>query len=153
MEAKTRAKLKHMNLLFVEDDDELRPLMARLLERHFGSLHMASNGQEGLEIFCRHKPDIVLTDISMPVMNGLEMVRAIRKLDPCVPILVVSAHGDGRSLDDALDAGVDKFLVKPICTEFLWVCIADLLQKEEPVPHWQYLQAGSRVESYEQFQD
>ncbi len=79
-----------------------------------GKLTTAQNGQEGLEKFQQDTFDMVITDIQMPVMNGLDMVKEIRKLDRDIPIAVTTAFSDTDFLMRAIECGVDKYIIKPI---------------------------------------
>ena len=106
--------LNKMRLLFVEDDPVAQEQMSRLLEGEVAGIYQAFNGQEGIELYRRHAPDIIVTDIRMPVMNGLDMIRYIREEDPEQVILLLSAHDDRQTLLQALDLSVDGFLSKPI---------------------------------------
>ena len=65
--------LRELTLLYVEDEEEIREQLSRFLRRRVGTLYTAANGKEGLEMFRQHQPDLVITDIEMPIMNGLEM--------------------------------------------------------------------------------
>lgn len=106
--------LQQISLLYVEDDNTIRDLLSRSLSRTFHNLHVASNGQEGYEQYLKHKPDIIITDIKMPIMNGLEMCKLIRKIDENIPIIVTSAHSEAVNFLEAIEIGVTSYLLKPI---------------------------------------
>jgi len=82
-----------LSLLYVEDEAEIRDLLRGVLIRKFPNLdiHVAENGMAGLEVFRERRPDIVLTDIRMPLMDGIQMSRAIREENPSANIIVISA--------------------------------------------------------------
>jgi len=107
------APLQKISLLFVEDDKDVREATAKLLKRYFLSLHDAPNGQEGLEFYRQYKPDIVLTDVTMPIMDGLEMSRKIKEENESVPIIVTSAHNELDFFVEAIDIGIDRYILKP----------------------------------------
>jgi len=111
--------LKSTSVLYVEDDPDIREQLSRYLERRVGKLYTAANGLEGLEAWRRHKHDVVVTDIMMPVMDGLKMAEAIRLENPSLPIIVVSAFNETEFLLKAIDLGIDKYVIKPINTELL----------------------------------
>ena len=111
--------LKSASVLYVEDDAEVREQLVRFLKRRVGMLYVAENGQEGLEIWRRHKPEVVVTDIMMPVMDGLKMAEAIRQEDPSVPIIVTTAYNETEYFLKAIDLGIDKYVIKPVKTELL----------------------------------
>jgi len=106
--------LSNIRLLFVEDDPTAQEQMRRLLEGEVRKIYQAYDGQEGIELYRRHAPDIIISDIRMPVMSGLEMVRFIREEDPDQVILLLSAHDDRQTLFEAINLSVDGFLSKPI---------------------------------------
>ena len=110
---------KELSVLYVEDDADVRNGIATILRKFFAKVELAEDGQEGLEKFNSDNFDIVLTDISMPNMNGVEMSALIKEENCEQPIIVLSAHNEGDYLIDLINIGVDGFLLKPIQTEFL----------------------------------
>ena len=82
------------SILLVEDDALTSEQLGDLLRSKSRRLHFAGNGEQGLTIYKEIRPDIVITDILMAGMNGLDMARGIRKLDPAVPIIVMTAYSD-----------------------------------------------------------
>jgi len=106
-----------LNLLYVEDADFTREALAYYLKRRFKRVDVAGNGQKGLDLFQANQYDVVLTDIMMPVMDGLEMARQIKALNPAIPVIVISAYSDQESRKNAAEAGADEFLAKPFYPE------------------------------------
>ncbi len=111
--------LTALSILIVDDDPAILEGMKRLLARVVGTVYAATNGQEGIECFNAYKPDVVISDIRMPVMDGLEMARVIRELSSDHPIAIISAHDDTRLLLKSIDIGIDKYLLKPVRTDLL----------------------------------
>ncbi len=111
--------LKQFTVLYVEDDEDIRDQLAHFLRRRVGTLHTAVNGHEGLLSFEAFKPDIVVTDILMPVMNGLEMAEKIKGLSPSTPVIVTTAFNETHFFLKAIDIGVDKYVIKPVNTDLL----------------------------------
>jgi PAS domain S-box-containing protein len=111
--------LKKLTLLYVEDDVDTREELAMMLQSCVAELHVACDGQEGLALFIKHRPDIVVTDIQMPIMTGLAMSADIRRLEPAQPIVVVSAYNDVEYLFRAIELGIDHYVTKPISVERL----------------------------------
>jgi len=103
-----------LNLLYVEDHKDARDSSLNIFEEFFDNIIIAFNGEEGLEKFSQNKIDIIITDINMPKMNGLEMISKIKKLDNSVPILVLSAYSDAGYFMESIRLGVDGYLLKPI---------------------------------------
>ena len=106
--------LKALTLLYVEDDEDSRKELSEFLSRSVGNLITATNGLEGVEAFNRHHPDIILTDILMPVMDGLAMAEKIRETDNSVPIIVLTAFEQNDYLMKSVNMGIDRYLIKPV---------------------------------------
>ncbi|MGE4295925.1 MAG: response regulator [Campylobacterales bacterium] len=108
------ALLREMTVLYAEDDHFIRTHVAHLLKRAVRNLLLAENGKEALQLFERYRPDIVVTDVEMPLMGGLEMAEKIKEIDRDTPVIVTTAYNTEEFFIRAIDAGVDKFLSKPI---------------------------------------
>jgi len=108
-----------LDVLYVEDDKDVREGIAMLLEKFFKTVTTAVDGIKGLEKFKSGTYDLVLTDISMPNMNGVDMSLAIKEIDYEQTIVVISAHNEGDYLISLINIGIDAFLLKPIQTEML----------------------------------
>ncbi|QWR76256.1 histidine kinase dimerization/phosphoacceptor domain -containing protein [Candidatus Magnetomonas plexicatena] len=119
-----KKRTKHdLTVLYVEDDDVTRVSLVNFLERNVTVLHVAHNGMEGLSLFETSKPDLIITDIRMPVMDGLAMSKAIKEKNKSTPIIVTTSHNDVHLLLSAIDIGIDKYIVKPIKFEQLGAAI------------------------------
>lgn len=105
---------KNISLLYVEDDLAIASIMSRYLKHLVSEVYMAKDGKEGLELFMRHRPSLIITDVMMPRMNGLEMSRAIREMDEEARIIITSAYDDGEYFMEAINIGVDDFVIKPV---------------------------------------
>lgn len=112
--ASLKKKTESLTVLYVEDSAILMKKMTLFLAKLFKTVYQAENGIEGLQVFQNDKPDIVITDIDMPEMNGHEMMKAIKKLDPDSKIIVYSAYADADNLLEAIHAGVVDFIPKPV---------------------------------------
>lgn len=115
-----------ITVLFVEDEDLLRAIYERILDKFCSRLYVACNGKEGLEMYHQHKPDLIITDIMMPVMDGLEMVEKIRENDKDIRLVILSAYGEAEYFMDAIKIGVNSFLLKPVETEKLQSLVEEL---------------------------
>jgi len=102
-----------LSLLIVEDEKSLNSELSSMLSLLFSNVYSAHNGIEGLENYKINKPDIVLTDITMPKMDGIEMSQEIKNLNREQSILVLSAHGDTNYMIELIDIGIDQFILKP----------------------------------------
>ena len=120
-------ELNQITLLYVEDEDIAREYLTLYLNRRLGMVHVAKDGKEGLELFKKHRPQIVLSDIKMPQMDGLEMVDEIRKLDKDVPIIVISGFGSAKDTETMFEMGISRFHMKPLdpgkLTETIQSCL------------------------------
>lgn len=126
-----------VSVLFVEDDADIREQMAQALNRVVEQVYMAHNGLEGFRAFQDNRPDIVVTDIKMPGMDGIELSRLIKESDPSAKIIVMSAHDDAELLKDLIDIGVDAFAMKPVIGNKFFLALercAGQLDKQSLLP-------------------
>ncbi|MHA7804007.1 butyrate response regulator transcription factor BumR [Campylobacter jejuni] len=111
---------KELIILVVEDEIKARESMINILSERFSKVIGAQNGDEGLKKFKKFKPDLVITDIAMPIMDGLDMAREIKEISDDVPIVVLSAYSEKERLLRSIDIGIDKYLIKPVDIEELF---------------------------------
>ncbi len=111
-----RNQTESARVLYVEDDPISAQIMQKVLNGLFKEVLFYTNGREGLNSYKTHKEkiDLIITDIAMPQMNGLDMVSEIKKIHPDVPVVIMSAHSDTDFFLKAIDLGVEFFLVKPL---------------------------------------
>lgn len=109
--------LKELKILLVEDEVNISKFLKDAISEYFYSFSVANDGIEGLEKFKIIKPDIVITDIMMPNLDGLEMTKEIKKIDDKTPIVVLSAFSDKDKLLKAIDVGITKYFIKPFDPE------------------------------------
>lgn len=109
-----KEEAKDITVLYVEDDRELRQNTARLLCSFFSSVELAENGAEGLAKYKNGQYDLIITDINMPVMNGVKMAEQIKSHNAKQVIVVISAHDEARYLLELINMGVDYFVLKPL---------------------------------------
>ncbi|MBI5641308.1 MAG: response regulator [Nitrospirae bacterium] len=114
MENSVQNKKMEVSLLYVEDEPITRELVTKMLRRKVATLHIAENGKEGLELFKQYRPDMVITDISMPVMDGIAMTKEIRSLDKNAIIMLTTAHSDTGLILNAIEIGIDRYILKPV---------------------------------------
>ncbi|UJX41479.1 diguanylate cyclase [Desulfovibrio sp. JY] len=118
--------LSRLHIMVVEDDPFAREHMGLLLSRFAARLTTAGDGAEGLETFRRERPDIVVTDISMPRMDGLDMAARIKTEAPGVPVVLVTAHSDTEYFLRSIDIGIDGYVVKPVDADKLLARLGQL---------------------------
>ncbi len=118
-------------ILIVEDDEDIRDLLAETLSRWHYDPTTAKNGKEGLNQFRSQPFPLVITDIRMPIMNGLKMLKTIKKENPKTSIIVITAYPSVDSAVESLIKGADSYLIKPINLDDLQVKIIKSFEKRK----------------------
>ena len=108
------AYANEIKILYVEDENDVREGYARSLQRVCKELFTAEDGVCGLEMYKLHSPDLVISDINMPNKNGLEMVQAIKEINPHANIIFTTAHSESAYLLEAIELQVEGYLLKPV---------------------------------------
>jgi len=121
--------LKDLRILYVEDEDDVRRNAVEYLKRIAKEVLEAKDGKEAIKVWSEEKPDIIITDISMPRLNGLDMARYIRSKDQDVQIIVATAYTDTDYLMQAVELNLVKYLVKPITKEKLLTVLSQSVEK------------------------
>jgi len=114
-----------LSILYAEDDQLVSQMLSSVLEDYFNCVYVAKDGQEALNIYEKKKVDIILTDIRMPNLDGLELIKTIREKNKAIPIIVCSAHNDTQYLLESIKYKVDRYIIKPIDLDIL----EDVLEK------------------------
>lgn len=127
--------LKNLTVLFVEDEQVAREKLSKLLTKLFNKVIVCENGQEGLDKYneslnSEEKIDIIISDINMPVMNGLEMLENIRKVDQEIPLIFATARSESENILKAVELNVSQYVLKPIDTDKLIQIIYDICEKQ-----------------------
>ena len=119
-------------ILIVDDSDDTREMMAKLLELETFTVFTAEDGNIGLKVAAEQHPNLIITDINMPNMNGIEMIKQLRSQPGLerVPIMAITAYGNGVARE-ALEAGADRAETKPIKFSALIVEIRELLSQSK----------------------
>ena len=127
-------KYKNIKILYVEDDEIARENGIEYLENYFENIYEASDAIKALQLYEKHKPDIIITDIQMPKLNGLEFVKRIRQKDKKTQVIVITAFCDKSYLLKAIELQLVKYLVKPVnekeFEEAIFLCINALKSDE-----------------------
>ncbi len=139
------AERTRLKVLYVEDEPDLRERIRIVLEMHFETVVTAVNGREGVEMFRRAPIDIVICDIQMPVMDGLEMAAEVRALAPEMPIILCTAFTETAYLLKAIELGISAYVRKPLdCDEL----IKAIHRAGEPILQKAELRAARKHEQY-----
>lgn len=106
--------LNNLTVLIVENEGDGKKIVQEVLRDKFEKVITAQNGDEGLKKFKKYNPNMVITDVFMPIMNGLDMAKSIKEISKDTPIIVFSTNSEKETLLKAIDVGIDKYVLKPI---------------------------------------
>jgi two-component system, OmpR family, response regulator len=118
-----------LRVLLVEDDDDNRELMAEVLTTSGYEVLSAANGQDGLKMLSEHSVEVVVTDVGMPGMGGLEMAKAAKAIAPTVPVVIVTGWAERDDIARARGREVDAVLIKPVDPDALTAAVNEVVQK------------------------
>ncbi|WP_321779008.1 response regulator transcription factor [Sulfurimonas sp.] len=105
---------ENYSILYIEDEKEIRENYVRYLKNHFINVYEAGDGEEAYEIYKSKKPQIMIIDINIPKLNGIDLLKKIRENDYTTKAIILSAHTELNYLLDATGLGLTKYLVKPV---------------------------------------
>lgn len=110
----SRPDLQGLRILYIEDEHDVREELSAFLRPRVSELITAENGKDGLVAAEQHAPDLILTDIQMPVMDGLSFTRELRKRGSTIPVIITTAFNEDDRLREAAELGVSAYITKPI---------------------------------------
>jgi two-component system response regulator PilR (NtrC family) len=119
------------NILIVDDEQSYRQLLTLVFESDGHSLRTAANGREAVELVAEEAPDVIVSDVRMPDMDGIEMLRAVRETHPDLGVVFMTAHASVESAREAFKLGADDFVTKPFDVEELKLIVKKTLEKQE----------------------
>jgi DNA-binding response OmpR family regulator len=125
------SQFKNITILLAEDEEKLALAMKTAIGEYFHKFIIVYNGEEALDAYHKHLPNIVITDILMPKLTGLELMKELREVNKELPIIILSAHSDRDKLLKAIDFGVTKYFIKPVDPEELLDYMLTLIPKIE----------------------
>jgi DNA-binding response OmpR family regulator len=111
--------LKSKTILYIEDDEVVLKNISKLLGNYFEAIHTAADGEQGYKQFIAKDVDLLIVDIELPKLNGIELIKKIRKLDENIPIVVISAYTKTDYLLESVELNLDKYIVKPFTSKKL----------------------------------
>ncbi len=114
---------KDLTLLYVEDNLELQEQTKKLFKTLFKSVTVVDNGQEAIETYEKNIFNIVISDIKMPIMNGIELTKKIKNINSNQIVIITSAYNESEYLSELINLNVNQFLIKPISMQNLLNCI------------------------------
>jgi len=140
-----KQKFQNCKMLYVEDDDAVRQQISEFLQRYINDVTEAISAEEALEIYIKTRPDILLLDVNLPGMSGLDLAKKIRKKDRDVRIIISTAYTDKDFLLEAIELELTRYLVKPVVG-------VDLLEAIEKAVDERVSNVQSREQIYIQLQ-
>ncbi len=111
---------KHLCVLYVEDDEETQSQYKKIFSVLFKEVQTANNGQEALDLYKDNYYDVIITDLTMPIMDGITMIGEILKIEPNQHIIIMTAHNSGESLRSSINFQIDGILLKPVAVDKLF---------------------------------
>ena len=109
--------LNNKTALYVEDDEVVSTNISKLLRNYFQKVHTALDGQSGYDVFIKEEIDILLVDIELPKLNGINLIKQIRKIDQKIPIVIISAYTKTDYLLESVELNLNKYIVKPFTSK------------------------------------
>jgi len=131
LEDKLKNSLLDYTILFVENEEIIRNNLKEIFEFYFKDVYIANNGEEALKLYKKHKPSLIITDIKMPKMDGIELVKTIRQTDTTTSIVIVSAFTDTHLILQSVELSLLKYVVKPITHTKLIEVFKIFLEKQD----------------------
>lgn len=119
IDIKVLKKLSQIHVLVVEDDEMTAFALRQSLSMHCKRVDVAKDGIEGFEIFEEYKPDVVISDINLPGMNGLDMVHAMHEVCPHLPVIIITSYDTQENISESINQGAYNYLRKPISIDEL----------------------------------
>lgn len=113
------SSLQNIKVLYVEDEIITREQVSRFLKKRVGKTIVAENGEDGIEKYLEYQPDVIITDLIMPDMSGIEMMKKLRLKGVRCPFIITSALSDSQTILETVDLKIEKYLIKPIDVELL----------------------------------
>lgn len=120
---------KNLNVLYVEDSFTIQQQTMKMLSSFFKNIELANNGKIALEVFEKYDFDLIITDIKMPLLDGISFIETIRNSDKKIPIIVLSAHDDKDYFLKSINAGIDGYILKPYTLEQIIQTLSNIVEK------------------------
>jgi len=141
-------KIADITILIAEDEEKLRNSMVEYLQLFFTHVYAAKNGLNAYEHYRKLRPDILIADIHMPLLDGLSLIKKIRKYDKKTRIIITTAHSDKEKLLQAIELNLVKYLIKPVQSDTLKKLLFSLIDEIRQVSVTIPLKEGYRWQKY-----
>ena len=115
-------------ILIIDDDESLRKVIGYMLEEAGYVVDRAASASEGLRILAERRPDLVLSDVKMPKKDGIELLADIKRIDPAIPVVILTAFASVETAVEAMKRGASDYLTKPIARDDLTMTVAKTLK-------------------------
>ncbi|WP_294877267.1 MULTISPECIES: response regulator [unclassified Sulfurospirillum] len=144
MDEKMLKKLASYSVLYAEDEAGVRKNVYELLGLLFKEVYLATDGEEAYKLFVEHKPDLIITDIKMPHLSGIDLAKKIRENDQKADIIIITAYTEVDFMLEAIELSLLRYIVKPITEPKLFDALEKFLQAKEKAhlqelaPNWYY---------------
>lgn len=125
------ADYQHIKILVIDDDQDILQLVSDILKKHGYNPIIASDGDQGLSLFSKEHPAIVLTDINMPGISGIEILKQVKKIAPTAQVIIFSGFGTTDNVIEALRLGASDYLAKPFNLNLLLHTVARCIERYE----------------------
>lgn len=135
MDENQKALLKNMNLLYIEDHEKTTKDIEKIFSIFFRNIYVSSNGEDALKMYEENHIDIIITDINMPKMDGIEFIETIRKSNKKISIIILTAYADRDLLLKATNLQIDGYLTKPINFPKIMSALDNALSRMEIFPN------------------
>ncbi|NDV19859.1 response regulator [Pseudodesulfovibrio sp. JC047] len=120
--------MQKIKLLLVDDEKDFLTVYARRFIRRNADITLASSGQEALQAIRDAEFDVVILDVLMPEMNGIETLRRIKAIKPDLPVIILTGHASSKAMIEGMDIGAFDFLIKPVGTDELYFRVLDAVR-------------------------
>lgn len=126
-------ELKNLSLLYVEDESETLKLYLRYFQTYFKITYSAKNGKDALDLYHEYKPDVVILDINIPILNGIEVAKNIRNSNNNTKIIMLTAMSDKQTFLQLMELGLTTFLEKPVSRSQLIEAFGKLIENNKKI--------------------
>jgi DNA-binding NtrC family response regulator len=123
--------MSQTKVLLVDDEFEFASALAERLQMRNYIVDTASNGLEAMALFHKSPPDVVILDLKIPGMNGIEILKSIKKFDPSIEVIILTGHGDIKSVEEGMKSGAFEYIMKPIDIGELTTKIDNAMEKKK----------------------